>query len=1024
MAQRRAAEAEAKAQAGAAEAETQAQADAGAYEADEAGADEAGAYEVDAGAYEAEAQAQADARAYEAQLHQLQPELQQREQQATDTQRLQHLQQQLQDLQQDELQRKEQQVAEQQQQLQQQQADMHLREQQLAEQQHQLQQQQADMQQREQQVAQQQQQVQQQQADLQLREQQVAQQHHQVQQQQADLQLREQQVATQKHQVQQQQADLQLREQQVAQQHHQVQLQQQLDRLQQQLEAQSGAELQRQVQQQLAAQQHLLQQQQADLLLKRSEFESSRQSSSASYVTKRAMDKVLLEYVWIGPLGSLQSQTRVLDEKPPSIEHVPVVIIEAEGGREAYLKPRKLFRDPFRGGDHLLCLCDSFQPPQVDLEDLYAPVPPLQPHPTNMRVPCQEVITRAGGSSPLLSAKHEFCVYEEADEHSAIGDGTWPHPHLPDPSLPYVNAPRGAAARGGGGRPGKTSAVGRNVSDSHLQHCLAAGVPITGTGQDRDGVWSYKLGPCTGVEFGDQIWMSRHILLRVAEGLGATVVFGSSGSDYPGCHLHVKFSTTETRQPGLGILSIKRHLAALQATHLEHTLAYGSPGRGPGSSGELGLTVPSSTLLRRSGYYIDRRPVANCDPYTVAMLLSASSLGIPMPCKLQMATQLPVAVPSSHKSGHSMCPRIAGREVWGAPSCSITSSMNTEDVLLDELDRMDGECMRSDAAVNALLHIDSAADSSCRYLQAHTLIFRKNCCSVMTEDDLVAIGMALLDFHNSFRSGVAAHMCGHTTLAASTPSKTMRVTTKYHMLGHVVDTIRDMGGMMDVPAQFFEASHRNVKLCYRLINNTEAMVRARLLMQPEPRQLSTLLQQASTWRQHCRASRISELSVDMHNHAHISHIVRLHCILLHVMQVDWEPDCSVAQTVRSTPCFYNRPWFDNGVLNTEPESFAQLCLLFTAGDMKLAMVRSYQELPPREQAAQVLSKHGNTRLRWAQQGHSYEALQIAFIKRREFVLLDWCKKDGQHFHLCKGKWDRSEADSRSLATINKEGFVS
>ncbi|KAJ9512587.1 hypothetical protein QJQ45_018912 [Haematococcus lacustris] len=104
MAERRAAEAEAKAQADAAEAEAQAQADAG---------------------------------AYEAQLHQLQPELQQREQQATDTQRLQHLQQQLQDLQQDELQRKEQQVAEQQQQLQQQQADMQQREQQVAQQQQQ-----------------------------------------------------------------------------------------------------------------------------------------------------------------------------------------------------------------------------------------------------------------------------------------------------------------------------------------------------------------------------------------------------------------------------------------------------------------------------------------------------------------------------------------------------------------------------------------------------------------------------------------------------------------------------------------------------------------------------------------------------------------------------------------------------------------------------------------------------------------------------------------------------------------------
>ncbi|KAJ9515351.1 hypothetical protein QJQ45_006616 [Haematococcus lacustris] len=259
MAQRRAAEAEAKAQAGAAEAETQAQADAGAYEADEAGADEAGAYEADAGAYEAEAQAQADARAYEAQLHQLQPELQQREQQATDTQRLQHLEQQLQDLQQDELQRKEQQVAEQQQQLQQQQADMHLREQQLAEQQHQLQQQQADMQQREQQVAQQQ---------------------HHLQQQQADLQQREQHVAEQQHHLQQQQADLQQREQHMAEQQHHLQLQQQINRLQLQLEAQSAGELQRQVQQQLAVQQHLLQQQHADLLLKQQHVEKQLQEAA------------------------------------------------------------------------------------------------------------------------------------------------------------------------------------------------------------------------------------------------------------------------------------------------------------------------------------------------------------------------------------------------------------------------------------------------------------------------------------------------------------------------------------------------------------------------------------------------------------------------------------------------------------------------------------------------------------------------------------------------------------------------
>ncbi|KAJ9519609.1 hypothetical protein QJQ45_013374 [Haematococcus lacustris] len=271
------------------------------------------AAEAEAKALALAAEALADAGAYEAQLHRLQTDLQLREQQLVDNQRLQTLQQHLQDLQRDELQRKEQQVAQQsaavlqrEQQLTEQQqqlkADLHLREQEVAEQQHQLQQQQADLHLREQQVAEQQQQAdlhlreqqvaeQQQQADLHLREQQVAEQQQQAdlhlreqqvaeQQQQADLHLREQQVAEQQHHLQQQHADMHLREQQVAEQRHMLQLQQQLNRLQQQLEARSGAELQRQVQQQLAEQQHLLQQQQADLQVKQQQVEEQLQEAA------------------------------------------------------------------------------------------------------------------------------------------------------------------------------------------------------------------------------------------------------------------------------------------------------------------------------------------------------------------------------------------------------------------------------------------------------------------------------------------------------------------------------------------------------------------------------------------------------------------------------------------------------------------------------------------------------------------------------------------------------------------------
>ncbi|KAJ9504567.1 hypothetical protein QJQ45_030542 [Haematococcus lacustris] len=131
-------------------------------------------------------------------------DLQLREQQPAHNQRMQQLQQQLQDIQRSELQRKEQQLA--------------------------------DL-------------VAQQRAALLQWEQQPTERHHQLQQQQADLSRREQDLTERQRQLQQQQADLDSREQQQA----RIQtLPQQLHSFQQELEAQKVAEVQRVVQQQLA----------------------------------------------------------------------------------------------------------------------------------------------------------------------------------------------------------------------------------------------------------------------------------------------------------------------------------------------------------------------------------------------------------------------------------------------------------------------------------------------------------------------------------------------------------------------------------------------------------------------------------------------------------------------------------------------------------------------------------------------------------------------------------------------------
>jgi hypothetical protein len=35
--------------------------------------------------------------------------------------------------------------------------------------------------------------------------------------------------------------------------------------------------------------------------------------------------------------------------------------------------------------------------------------------------------------------------------------------------------------------------------------------------------WEFQVGPCEGIEMGDQLWMARYLLCRVAEDFGIVV---------------------------------------------------------------------------------------------------------------------------------------------------------------------------------------------------------------------------------------------------------------------------------------------------------------------------------------------------------------------------------------------------------------------------------------------------------------------------------------------------------------------
>ncbi|GFR40848.1 hypothetical protein Agub_g1497 [Astrephomene gubernaculifera] len=394
--------------------------------------------------------------------------------------------------------------------------------------------------------------------------------------------------------------------------------------------------------------------------------------------------QVMAEYIWlVGATGQLRSKTKVLEAKPSCPEEAPVMVVESNPGNqlaepnlELFLKPRKIFRDPFRGGDHILVLCDTFHASQVATE-AGLPATVLQPSESNSRVACENVLKYAEKEEPVFAAEQEYAVI-----HPAYPTVVPLGPRRSSSRSSCSNSSRrksssGSGARGGiskschGGKFSTAAAAdvrradvestfgaptkdqqgasrqkaARVVADSHLRCCLYAGIKVTGADvHSLDGLHSYKIGPSPGVDLGDDLWTSRYLLQRVAEDHGTAVSWRPDALPHErplGCHF--KYSSATTRQAPHGLGAIEQQLVRLQAAHLQHQVAY-NDGRlerlaVPNASvfthavgsAQASIVVPSLTVLQQGGYYTDRRPPSDADPYKVTLLLAATTLDVPIP---------------------------------------------------------------------------------------------------------------------------------------------------------------------------------------------------------------------------------------------------------------------------------------------------------------------------------------------------------------------------------------------------------
>jgi len=334
--------------------------------------------------------------------------------------------------------------------------------------------------------------------------------------------------------------------------------------------------------------------------------------------------KVTAEYIWIDgqkPTAKLRSKTKIIDAPVKKLSDLPEwgfdgsSTSQAEGHfSDLKLKPVYKLADPLHRDDDVLVLCEVLNPDN-------------SVHWSNTRARLRLLAEKYADQEAWFGIEQEYTLFEG---NKPLG---WPDKGFPAPQGGYYCGV------------GNDEVFGREIVEAHAAACLRAGIQIAGTNAEvMPAQWEFQIGPLPPLEMADELWLARWLLYRIGEDydVAATLFPKPVKGDWNGAGAHTNFSTKAMRETG-GIKLIEEAMKKLERRHDEHIKVYGAHNEerltglhetAPIHQFRYGISdrgasvrIPMGTANDGMGYFEDRRPAANMDPYQVCALIMETVCG-------------------------------------------------------------------------------------------------------------------------------------------------------------------------------------------------------------------------------------------------------------------------------------------------------------------------------------------------------------------------------------------------------------